>query len=118
MSKVRLKQIAQDGATDGQLMTWNASMGKWVPASNVDGPNFIQDVIPGEVVTGTDTVLGTALTQTPVAGSVKLFLNGVLQKEGATFDYTVSGTAVTWLASTGTAVDLDATDEILVKYSY
>jgi len=115
---VRLKQLAQDGAADGQLIAWNASLGKWVPSTNVDGPNFVTDTIPGEVVTGTDTVLATALTQTPVAGSVKLHLNGVLQKEGAGNKYTVSGTSVTWLAATGTAVDLDATDEILVAYSY
>jgi len=115
---VRLKQLAQDGATDGQLIAYNASMGKWVPSTNIDGPNFIQDVIPGEVVTGTDTTLAVGLSQTPVAGSVKLFLNGVALTEGAGNDYTVSGTAITWLASTGTAIDLDASDSLLAKYSY
>ena len=33
MSKVRLKQVAQDGATDGQVATWDNSSGVWIPTT-------------------------------------------------------------------------------------
>lgn len=51
---------------------------------------------------------------------VELFLNGVVQTEGVAKDYTVNITTkkVTWLAGTGTAVDLNASDEIIVFYRH
>jgi hypothetical protein len=31
---IELKQLAQSGATDGQVVTYNASTGKWIPGSS------------------------------------------------------------------------------------
>jgi len=44
MSLVRLKQFAQDGATDGQCMVWNNSSGLWVPATRL--ANIVEDTTP------------------------------------------------------------------------
>jgi hypothetical protein len=90
-----IRQIAQGGVT---------------PNSNA------KDTIPGEVVIGSDTVLATGLSQTPLADSVTLDLNGIVQVEGS--DYLIVGTSITWLADSGTAVDLDPTDQINVQYQY
>ena len=35
--KIRLKQIAQDGATDGQSIVWDNAAGVWAPASSLGG---------------------------------------------------------------------------------
>ena len=37
MPKARLKQLAQDGATDGQVVEWNNASGKWEPATPTVG---------------------------------------------------------------------------------
>jgi len=76
-----------------------------------------QEEVTTQVITGTDTALTDTLNNTPVSNaSVRLFLNGVFQKQGAGEDYTISGTTITWLASTGTAVDMDTTDELFAAY--
>ena len=82
----------------------------------------IQENIATQNITGTDTALTALLTQAPdaVAG-VRLFLNGVLQEQGATKDYTLGGTGnrtITWLANTGTAVDMETTDVLTAVYDY
>lgn len=115
MSQVRLKQIAQDGATLGQHIEWDGS--NWVASAvpAVTTPN--QEEITTENITGTDTALADTLAATPASNaSVQVYLNGVFQKQGAGEDYTISGTTITWLASTGTAVDMDTADELFVTY--
>ena len=78
----------------------------------------VQESITTEAITGTDTALADTLTTAPRTGSVvKLFLNGVQQEEGATKDFTVSSQTITWLASTGTAVDLETSDVLVAVYS-
>ena len=37
MPRTRLKQLAQDGATDGQVVEWNNTSGKWEPATPAGG---------------------------------------------------------------------------------
>jgi hypothetical protein len=37
MPKPRLKQLAQDGATDGQLARWDNASSSWIPATVVFG---------------------------------------------------------------------------------
>jgi len=77
-----------------------------------------QENITTEEITGSDTALSMTLGSTPtVAGSVQLWLNGVFQVQGAGKDYTVSGTTITWLASSGTAVDMDTSDVLVARYS-
>ena len=79
-----------------------------------------QEAVTTEAITGSDTVLTDVLNNIPLvsAVSLNLYLNGVHQKQGATFDYTVNATtgAITWLASTGTAVDMETTDTLDASY--
>jgi hypothetical protein len=79
-----------------------------------------QEAVTTETITGSDTALADALDNTPLvsAASLQLFLNGVRQKQGAGFDYTVvaSTGVITWLASSGTAVDMETTDTLDASY--
>jgi len=76
-----------------------------------------QEAVTTEVISSSDTALADLLNNTPISdASVALYLNGLQQQQGATFDYTLSGTTITWLASTGTAVDMDATDVLIAVY--
>lgn len=79
-----------------------------------------QEAVTTETITGSDTALADALNNTPLASaaSLNLYLNGVHQKQGAGFDYTVvaSTGVITWLASTGTAVDMETTDTLDAYY--
>lgn len=80
-----------------------------------DTPN--QEAVTTQNITGTDTALTDTLNNSPVsAASVALYLNGLLQRQGAGQDYTISGQTITWLASTGTAVDMDTSDELVAVY--
>jgi len=66
----------------------------------------------------TDGALAASLSAAPRAGSVvKLFLNGVEQEYGTGKDFTVSGQTITWLAGSGTAVELEDTDVLSALYS-
>jgi hypothetical protein len=47
MSQVRLKQLNQDGANDGEVAKWNNSAGKWEPGT-----------VPGGIGTGTGDPTG------------------------------------------------------------
>lgn len=77
-----------------------------------------QEAVASEVITGTDTALADTLDFVPVSNaSVKLTLNGILLKQGAGFDYTISGQTITILASSGTAPDIDALDIFVAFYS-
>lgn len=84
------------------------------------GGQPVNEAITAQNITGTDTALTDTLSYEPMdagTGYMLLFLNGILQKRGAGNDYTVSGTTITWLASSGTAVDLDTSDMIEVLYT-
>ena len=76
-----------------------------------------QEFVTTQVITASDTALIDQLDFAPASTqSLVLFLNGVQQKQGAGRDYTVAGQIITWLASSGTAVDMDATDELAAYY--
>jgi hypothetical protein len=69
------------------------------------------------VITGTDTALAATLSFTPLSdASVRLFFNTNFQAQGAGLVYTIAGTTITWLASTGTAADMDTGDELIAVY--
>jgi len=80
-----------------------------------------QESITTENVTGTDTQLADVLTYTPLLGAdgVALYLNGILQEYGAGKDWSYNGglKAITWLAATGTAVDLETSDSLIAVYA-
>jgi hypothetical protein len=76
-----------------------------------------QESLATQSIIGTDTPLTAQLSQTPKNNaSVSLFLNGIQQEQGATKDYTISGKIITWLASTGTCVDMETTDSLVACY--
>jgi hypothetical protein len=75
-------------------------------------------------VTLADTLDFTPLNDNPTDGiyeSVMVFLNGILKRQGIGLDYTVgvgtNGVEITWLANSGTAVDMDTSDILTVVYS-
>lgn len=76
-----------------------------------------QERVTTQTVNGTDTALTDTLNATPVSNaSVVLFFNGVMMIQGAGEDYTISGSTITWLASTGTAEDMKTSDDLVATY--
>ncbi len=79
-----------------------------------------QEAVTTQAITAADTALTDVLNNIPLASAASLLLslNGVHQKQGAGFDYTVNPTtgAITWLASTGTAVDMETSDTLDAAY--
>lgn len=76
-----------------------------------------QETVTTEDITNADTALADTLDNAPQSNaSVRLFLNGVFQKQGVGQDYTISGSTITWLALSGTAVDMETTDDLTAVY--
>lgn len=76
-----------------------------------------QETLTSQTITGTDTALTDTLDDTPKSNaSVLLTLNGEWMEQGAGKAYTVSGSTITWLASSGTAPDMTTSDRIVVYY--
>jgi hypothetical protein len=76
-----------------------------------------QEEVTTEAITGTDTAITDTLNGTPLNNAcVNLYLNGIHQQQGAGEDYTISGSTITWLASSGTAVDLEVSDTLIARY--
>lgn len=76
-----------------------------------------QEPVTTQLITAADVVLADTLNFTPVSNaSVRLYLNGVFQVQGAGNDYTISTTSITWLASSGTAVNMKLTDVLIAVY--
>jgi hypothetical protein len=100
-----------------QLMgPYTASGGINISSAGAVSVDAVKEEITTQVITGTDTAITDTLASTPATGTLNLYLNGVHQVEGAGKDYTVSGTTITWLASSGTAVDMDGSDVLEAKY--
>jgi hypothetical protein len=95
-------------AMDGMVLAWDNASGK-LAYKNVD-TDFVADadIIYENLSGNADTSL--TLANTPVANSVQLYLNGLLQEEGSGKDYTISGVTIT-LAEASLADDI-----ILVHY--
>ena len=96
-----------------------------VDKSKLDGltagaePNLTnrQEAITTELIVNSDTALADTLNFTPDNDeSLVLFLNGVMQRQGAGNDYSVSGQTITWLASSGTAVNMQTNDTLDATY--
>lgn len=65
----------------------------------------------------TDVALTDTLDAVPKdVAWLLLFLNGVQQVQGAVQDYSISGQTITWLAGTGTAVNMKTSDRLIAYY--
>jgi hypothetical protein len=91
---------AQDIATKGQLDAAIAAL------SFLSAANFVFNEVP------TGSMPGTSFTiaNTPVAGTVTLYKNGLLLTPGVSQDYTISGTTITTNSS------VKSNDRLLVNY--
>ena len=66
--------------------------------------------VPSGTIDGTNKTF--TLAHTPDTGSLLLFLNGILEREGASYDYTLSGGTITM------AVAPPAGSTLLCSYTY
>ena len=103
--------------TNGQVLTANSGAAAGVSWATPSTATHRQESVTAQNITNTDTALTDLLDNAPVSpASVKLFLNGVRQNQGAGKDYTISSQTITWLALTGTAVDMVSTDDLYADY--
>lgn len=99
--------VVDNGGSERADITIASTLGAGAP---------VQEAVTTQAVS-TDTALTDTLDSTPVSNaSVSLYLNGVMQRQGAGNDYSISGTTITWLAGTGTAVDMETTDTLDALY--
>lgn len=71
-------------------MTWTI----FPDTSGLTDANFIIREVPSGAIDGSNTTY--TLANTPTAGSEEVYLNGLLQNEGASNDYTISGATITF----------------------
>jgi len=95
--------------TDTYVLSWNntSMQMEWV---DVDA-NGVQngDLIYNEIPTGTINSINAVFTlaNTPFANDkVRIYLNGMRQKEGGGFDYTISGVTITFNKAPNTGSDI------------
>lgn len=62
-------------------------------SGTISSANFVTEETPSGAINGSNT--GFTLANTPTAGTVKLFLNGVRQKSGSGNDYTITTNTIT-----------------------
>jgi hypothetical protein len=74
----------------------------------VEAPTFVFGEVPSGAINGVNTAY--TLAATPIAGTVRVYLNGVRQAEGGSNDYTISGSTITYNAAPETG------DTLLVDY--
>jgi hypothetical protein len=112
-------KTAYEGESDTNCFT-DADHSKLdgIEASADANKTSVEESLTTEAITGTDTAMSDGLDQSPVAGSLRLYLNGVFQEQGAGKDYTLSGQVVTWLASSGSACDQEVSDSLVACYLY
>jgi hypothetical protein len=58
--------------------------------------NFVNDEVPSGTVNGVNVTF--TIANTPVAGSVEIYVNGIKQKQGASDDFTNTTTTITFTA--------------------
>lgn len=99
--------------TDGQVLTADSASAngvKWSSASGLSTSNFVNGETPTGTVDGSNA--NFTLANTPTAGTVRVFVNGVRMNVGGSNDYTISGTTITFLTG---AIPVSG-DVILVDY--
>ena len=78
-------------AEDGYVLYWDNATGK-LAYKDVDTDFISEDDLVKEDMAYDDF----SLTDTPVANSLHLYLNGLLQEEGTGKDFIIDGTTITW----------------------
>lgn len=78
------------------------------PAILLRKADFVVGEAPAGTINGSNTVF--VLTNTPVAGSEQVYLNGIRQRRGAGLEYTIAGGTITFVSAPL------AGDSILVDY--
>lgn len=90
-------------AEDGYVIIYNDTSGKLEAvdvATIIDSSAVLDDdIITGEIPTGTINAINTVFTiaNTPITGTVRVYLNGIRQLVGGGNDYTISGTTITFI---------------------
>jgi len=106
------KLDALDAPADGEVLSWNATSQQfeWIVVDVTDAV-LEADVIVNEIPSGLINSLNVTYTlaNTPYAGTVAVFLNGLYQAPGGGLDYTISGTTITFVKAPHTGSDLYVT---------
>lgn len=89
--------------TTGQVLQATASTINW--ATLAAAPTKVFAEAPSGSINGTNTAF--TLAHTPVAGTVRLYLNGIRQLAGGV-DYTISGATITYVTAPETGSSLIA----------
>jgi hypothetical protein len=79
----------QGGTLGTTAITWT----QITAGSGLTGSNFVDSETPSGSINGSNTTF--TLANTPIAGTVKLFLNGQRLNAGAGNDYTISSATIT-----------------------
>lgn len=86
---------ANQGGTLGTTAVTFMAVPMTQPSGFHTDANFIDHETPSGSVNGSNTAF--TLANTPIAGSVHLYVNGLLMESGAGNDYTISGANITML---------------------
>lgn len=99
--------------SNGQILTADSAQAdgiKWADPTIV-AASFVFNEVPSGTVNGSNATF--TLANTPIAGTVRVHVNGLRQKVGTGSDYTISGATITFEA--GTAIPVTG-DQILCDY--
>ncbi len=83
---------------DGYALTWNGTANK-MEWTDISGPyltedDYVANEIPSGSINSNNKVF--TLVNSPVSGSVTVYLNGLFQAPGTGLDYTISGQTITF----------------------
>ena len=113
MANKKISELPAATAPDGsELMEIvQGGINKRLTLDDLPGGASAADDVDNEVPSGTINGSNTAFTlaNTPISGSVKIYLNGIRFKGGGV-DYSISGTTVTFVTAPATG------DSILADY--
>jgi hypothetical protein len=99
--------VATGVALSGDATLSNAGV-LTLAATVMKTTNFVSNEVPSGTINGSNTAF--TLANTPVSGTVQLYLNGVRLQPGAGNDYTLSGLTITMLYAPATG------DQLLADY--
>lgn len=72
--------------------------------ADVTAGEIITNEVPSGDINSSNTIF--TLLNTPVTGTVNVYLNGLLQRPGTGLDYTISGDTITFAKAPHTGSDL------------